>query len=679
LTARRAVKPPEAPAAPSTAPSPGVVATAAKSGAPASLSAEEASRLSQVPTLDYKAIGFRCGLEIHQQLATRKLFSLCPSEVVDPDKVAALATAVYDRRLRATQSELGEVDAAALAEARKRKAFRYVAIRGLTSLVETDEEPPHPMSRDALDVGLTMAGLIGARPVAEVHVMRKTVIDGSNTSGFQRTALLAMGGRLEVEGGDVRCQALSIEEDSARKLSEEGGLVTYTLDRLGIPLLELSTETDIRDPAHAQRTAARIGALLRATGRVKRGLGTIRQDLNVSVAVGARVEVKGCQDLRALPRVIEQECRRQLWLHSVRGALASRGAVAPGAGAAKDVTSVFAGSEAKMVSGQVRAGGKAMGLRLPGYAGLLKGATKDGPRLGRELADHAKVAAGVKGLFHSDELPAYGIGQAEVEGVRKALGCGPDDAFVLCVEKEPVARQALDAAAARARQALEAPVQEVRAVQPDDSTRFMRPMPGAARMYPETDVPPIRITADHWEGILGRLPAKPEERIKGLVKDLGLNAELARQVAAEGLEDEVRALAAAGDATLAARVLLQMIPALANGERLMARLPELFGHLKAGRFAKEALQDILKALDADPAMPMGDAIAKAGAGVADVRTVDDVIAKVVAERADFVRSKGMAAMGPLMGPVMAELRGKADGGLVSERLRLALEKAAAKP
>lgn len=640
------------------------------------MNGEQARTAATADRLDYKAVGFRCGLEIHQQLDTRKLFSPCPSAVLDADEVTARTIAVVDRRLRATQSELGELDPAALAEMRKGKAFRYLAVEGLTSLVETDEEPPHPMSQDALDVGLQFAGLIGARPVHEVHVMRKTVIDGSNTSGFQRTAFLAWGGKLDVEGGAVRCQTLSLEEDSARKLDDAGGLVTYTLDRLGIPLLELATETDIVDPAHAQRTAARIGALLRATGRVKRGLGTIRQDLNVSVAVGTRVEVKGCQDLRALPRIVEGEVRRQLWMHHVREALAARKPATPGASA--DVSASFAGTAAKAVKEATAKGGKVLGLRLPGFAGLLKGASKDGPRLGRELADHAKVAAGVKGLFHSDELPAYGITDAEVAAVRKALGCAEGDAFALCVESEPVARRALDAAAARAKAALLSPTGEVRAVQPDDSTRFLRPMPGAARMYPETDVPPIRIPEARWKATLESLPAKPEEKVAQLVQRHGVSQDTARQLLAEGLDQEFGVLVQAGtDAGLAGRVMLQYLPALANGEKVLGRLPEVAAALKAGRFAKEAVEPLLKALDAGPSASLDEAMAKAGLGAAaDTRAVDAVIAKVLADRADFVKARGLGAMGPLMGPVMAELRGKVDGAVISARLKAALEKAA---
>jgi glutamyl-tRNA(Gln) amidotransferase subunit E len=645
----------------------------------AALTGEQARQWATADKLDYKAIGFRCGLEIHQQLATRKLFSPCPSDVVDPEQVEARTIAVLDRRLRATQSELGELDPAALAEMRKGKAFRYLAVDGLTSLVETDEEPPHPMSDEALAVGLQFAGLIGAHPVAEVHVMRKTVIDGSNTSGFQRTAMLAWGGRLDVEGGAVRCQTLSLEEDSARKLGEEGGLVTYTLDRLGVPLLELATEPDVVDPPHAQRTAARIGALLRATGRVRRGLGTIRQDLNVSVSVGTRVEVKGCQDLRAIPRIVEGEARRQLWMHHVRESLRAR-APAP-VGEPADVGAAFSATGAKSVKDALAKGGKVLGLRLPGFAGLLKGATKDGPRLGRELADHAKVAAGVKGIFHSDELPAYGVTDAEVAAVRKALGCDGQDAFALCAESAATARRALEAVAARAKAALDAPAGEVRAVQPDDSTRFLRPMPGAARLYPETDVPPIRIPEARWTETLAHLPPRPEERVALLVQAHGISKDMAQQLLADGREGDFQEVVQAGaDPALAGRILLQYLPLLPDGERVLPRLGEVASALKAGRFAKEAVEPILKALASDPAASLDAALAKAGVGAAaDARAVDAVIAKVLAERADFVRSRGLGAMGPLMGPVMAELRGKADGALISARLKAALEAAASAP
>ncbi|HUR61313.1 MAG TPA: Glu-tRNA(Gln) amidotransferase subunit GatE [Candidatus Thermoplasmatota archaeon] len=642
------------------------------------LTPEDAQRHSQAPQLDYKAIGFRCGLEIHQQLDTGKLFSRVPSEVIDGEEELRRRTIGSVRRtLRATGGETGELDAAAAAEARRQRSFQYLAIEGLTSLVELDEEPPRPLDQDAYGVGLTLLGLLSSRPVDEVHVMRKTVIDGSNTGGFQRTALIGTGGRIDVEGGEVGVWTIALEEDSARPLKEEAGLATYTLDRLGIPLVEIATAPDIRDPAHAQRTAARIGALLRSTGKVKRGLGTIRQDLNVSVGVGARVEIKGCQDLRAVARVIEAECRRQLWMHHVAGLLAARGFDPAAIPAPTDASPAFARSEAKMVKEALAKGHRVLGLRLPKCAGLLKGARKEAPRLGRELADHAKVAAGVKGIFHSDELPAYGITQDEVDAVRALLHAGPADGFALCIEQQPVARRALDAVAERLRQAVAGPQREVRGAQPDDSTRFLRPMPGAARMYPETDVPPTRLDLQRWRRALEQLPAKPEHRIAALVQRHGLSQDIATQLVAEGLEPEFAPLAETAGPTLAARILLQYLPALADADRVHRSLPQLVAALRAGRFAKEALPDLLKALDADPRLDAEAAIAKAaGPGMADAAAVDAVVAAVLAERADFVKARGLAAMGPLMGPVMAQLRGKADGALVSERLRLGIERAA---
>lgn len=640
------------------------------------LDGAEAARLATGGELDYAAIGFRCGLEIHQQLDTAKMHCDCPSEVIDPERVAELTVAQFDRRLRATQSELGDVDVAARAEARRRRSFRYLAQRGHACLVELDEEPPHPLNADALDVTLQVAGLVEARPAAEVHVMRKTVIDGSNTSGFQRTALVATGGRIDAEGGDVGVWTIAVEEDSARKFEEQSGLVTYTLDRLGIPLIELATAPDIKDPQHAQATARRIGSLMRATGRVKRGLGTIRQDLNVSVGVGDRIEIKGCQDLRAVPRVIENECRRQLWLHHVRCELESRGFGPDDVEGPVDVSDVFASSQSKVVKSALKSKGRVLALALPKWAGLVQGASKDGPRMGREFADHAKVAAGVRGVFHSDELPAYGIEIAEAEGVRNMLGLGPQDAYVLCVEQAAVARRALEAVAERAVQAAIGVPREVRAAQPDDSTRFMRPLPGAARMYPETDIPPSRIGSDRWADVLARLPELPEAKEARFVQTHGVSADIAAQLVREGEDAAFEELVAAGaDKSLVARALLQFLPERQHPDRLRSRLAELFAALARGDFAKEALPALLEVLDDEPTMPISKAIAKAGAGAADASAVDEVVARVIAQRHDFVRDRGMAALGPLMGPVMAELRGKADGQVISQKLKAAIQAA----
>ncbi|HDS59720.1 MAG TPA: Glu-tRNA(Gln) amidotransferase subunit GatE, partial [Thermoplasmatales archaeon] len=264
--------------------------------------------------MDYAALGFKAGLEIHQQLDTHKLFCACPSVITEN------VDYTFERELRPTGSELGEVDRAALAEARRQRRFVYRASRAATCLVEADEEPPHAANAEGLEVCLTVATLLGSRVVDEIQFMRKIVIDGSATSGFQRTALVALGGKVD----SIGIQTICLEEDAARLLEEREGTVYYGLDRLGIPLIEIVTAPDITSPQEAEEVALRIGRLLRATKKVKRGLGTIRQDLNVSISAGNRVEIKGVQDLRSIPSILEKEVERQLELAAVAEELQNR-------------------------------------------------------------------------------------------------------------------------------------------------------------------------------------------------------------------------------------------------------------------------------------------------------------------------------------------------------------------
>ena len=260
------------------------------------------------------------GLEIHQQLDTKKLFCDCESKFVEESGSSFL------RRLRPTQSELGEVDRAALVQAEKKMRFRYQAPRCSSCLVEADEEPPHQANPESIDIVLTVAALLNAKPVDEIHFMRKIVIDGSNTSGFQRTAMVAMGGHIEVNGRNITIPTFCLEEDAARKVDSTAGEITYRLDRLGIPLIEVATGPDMRSAEEVKEVALRIGSIMRATHHVKRGLGTIREDVNISIPGGARVEIKGAQDLRLLPTYVEREMERQRSLLKIRDILKDRGA-----------------------------------------------------------------------------------------------------------------------------------------------------------------------------------------------------------------------------------------------------------------------------------------------------------------------------------------------------------------
>jgi len=256
--------------------------------------------------LDYNKLGFKCGLEIHRQLEGKKLFCKCPA--INSDDKPNLKV---ERYLRAAAGETGEVDIAASFEMKKGKKFIYEADSKDCCLVELDESPPEPVNQDALSTALEIALLLNATIVDEIQFMRKTVVDGSNVSGFQRTALIAFDGFIETSKGKVNIPTLLLEEEAAKKIKATDSSVTYRLDRLGIPMVEIATDASIKDPEHCKETAEKIGMILRSTGKVKRGLGTIRQDVNVSIKGHARVEIKGFQDLKSIPKVINNEITRQ--------------------------------------------------------------------------------------------------------------------------------------------------------------------------------------------------------------------------------------------------------------------------------------------------------------------------------------------------------------------------------
>ena len=257
--------------------------------------------------INYNNLGFKCGLEIHQQLEGKKLF--CSCSTINSDKEPDVR---FERRLRAVAGETGEIDIAAKHEMQKGKKFIYDADSNDTCLIEYDEQPPNELNKQALETTLKLALLLNAKIADEIQVMRKTVVDGSNVAGFQRTALIATDGFIETSKGKVRIPIICLEEEAAQKLEDGKDFVRYRLDRLGIPLIEIATDADIKNNEHAKEVAAHIGMVLRSVPGMKRGLGTIRQDVNVSIKDGARTEIKGFQDLKSIPKVIEYEIKRQL-------------------------------------------------------------------------------------------------------------------------------------------------------------------------------------------------------------------------------------------------------------------------------------------------------------------------------------------------------------------------------
>ncbi|MEM4699449.1 MAG: Glu-tRNA(Gln) amidotransferase subunit GatE [Candidatus Nezhaarchaeales archaeon] len=626
--------------------------------------------------LDYESLGLRVGLELHQQLDTRhKLFCSCPTRLRDDEPDVR-----FLRRLRPTQSELGQVDEAALFEFKRGRSYLYEAYDDTVCLVEMDEEPPHEVNPEALDAALEAALLLKATPVDQVCVMRKLVIDGSNTTGFQRTMLIAVGGPealIEDEEGPVKIETICLEEDAARKVGERGELVEYRLDRLGIPLIEVTTAPTIKSPEQARRVALKIGRLLRATGKVKRGLGTIRQDLNVSIRDGAKVEIKGVQDLDLLPKIIELEVIRQLSLLKVARELRSRG-VDPSDIAEEfvDVSDVFRATRCKVIASSLQAGHRVLAVKLPGFAGVIGFEIQPGRRLGTELKDYAVFWGGVSGIFHTDELPAYGISAEEVEELKKRVGAGELDAVVFTAAPVERAREALKAVVSRARLAVLGVPEETRSANPDGTTKYSRPRPGAARMYPETDVRPVAISQERIDEIRRRLPETPEEKLRRFVEVYGLPIELAEAMLRSrrlGLFERAVRETKAPPVLIASTIESTLKGLRKEGVNVDAvtdeQLLDAFRAVAEGRVSKEAIPDLVKWLASKPGGTVEEALKELGLRALSEEELRRIVAEVVGSNLDLVKRRGEAAINALMGEVMRQVRGRADGGLVAKLIK----------
>lgn len=598
----------------------------------------------------------KIGIEIHQQLDTKKLFCPCESRIIDQTPEYAIR-----RKQRAVLSEMGKFDPAAMAEMKKDKTFNYEGYKSLC-LVELDEEPPHPLNKEALEVSAQAAMLLNAKMAEEIHVMRKTVVDGSNTSGFQRTALIATDGYVETKEGKIRIPSICLEEDAARIIEKKDNETTYRLDRLGIPLIEIATSPDIKTPEQAREVAAAIGRILRSV-KIKRGLGTIRQDLNVSIEGAERTEIKGVQELDLIPNIVENEAGRQKALLEIKETLGKRKARANAE--PLDVTELFKDTQSKIAK-KLAQEGAIYAARLEGFAGLLGKEVNPNRRFGTELSEYAK-SQGTSGLFHSDELPNYGISAEEVGKVKELLKVKENDGFILIGGPKEKAKKAMDAVIKRAAEATEKVPSETRRALEDGTSSFMRPLPGPARMYPETDIPPVPAP----EGI--KMPEMIDERIRRIAKKHAIPEDAVKEMLDTGRLGAFEAAVKMGvNNTVAYTTLTAQMSAISREGAKVERLNEeiittMFAALSKGAFAKEALPDILKSL------AQGKTIEQAmnEKGLGGETDLDGIIDEVFREKPELVQQK---AFKPLMGIVMQKARGKIDGQKVAQALQKRLEK-----
>lgn len=470
----------------------------------------------------YSKLGFKCGLEIHQRLATEeKLFCKCNAKQTGESAILEI-----ERMQRAVAGELGMIDESTRFESKKGRKFIYHLYRKSTCLVDIDEEPPGLLNNQALEIAMLVSKSLNSNIPDEIEPMRKGVVDGSDPSAFQRTMLVGYDGSLNVDGKEIAIPSIFLEEESSGILGSSATEVVYGVDRLGIPLIEIDTDPVISTPQEAKKVAMKIGLLLRLTGMVQRGIGSIRQDVNVSIKGGARIEVKGFQEIDSVDEIIDNEVQRQVKLLGVKKELLERKATI---GKPMELTGIFRHTYAKILSDQAWQGGSIFGLKLGGFRGIIGKEINPRMRLGTEISDYAKMAE-VRGIIHSDEnlLESYKMTDKEVEEVEEALGIGPNDAFVLIAESKERCIKAMELVMVRAKLAMEGVPSETRAADArNKTTRFLRPIPGGARMYPETDALPIETAA------LSRKIGNKRIDIEGIRKNLDKeikNKQLAEQM-----------------------------------------------------------------------------------------------------------------------------------------------------
>jgi len=616
-------------------------------------------------------VGVKVGLEIHQQLATnKKLFCNCTP--LESDEYFTK----FQRKLRASKSELGEFDPAALFEKSKSKTIMYYANPESSCLVEQDEEPPHELDEDARKIALIIASALKSNIFSEIYPMRKTVVDGSNTTGFQRTMLISQGGFFDVEGTKIGIQSICLEEDAAKILGEQGSIRKYGLERLGVPLVEIATEPFEVKPHEVRKIALSLGRILRSTKKVKRGLGSIRQDVNVSIKEGGVViEVKGVQQLEQLEKVVEYEAKRQHGLLKISKKLQEKNWIHVNQDDRKDITELFSKCKSKIIQNAIKKNQKIFAVSFRNMAGMFGYSPYEGIRLGKEVAELVRFF-GLGGVFHSDELPNYGIEKSDVENLKEFLKINENDGFLILAIPEEKIHAIVDQIILRIEHIKNKGIPiDTRLATQTGETKFLRPRPGAARMYPETDIPPILISKEELEDARKNIPKSWDESIKELQTKYKINPQLTEQIfdsryieLFERIVERTKV-----NPTFVASVLCSTITNLErsglNSNLLQNEdIVKSFELLEVGKIAKESIEIIYENIMAGKAKTTEDAMKNTAIEAVNESDLEKIIEEMVEKNEDIIKNQKERSIGPLMGIAMKELRGKASGEIVNKLL-----------
>ena len=621
--------------------------------------------------LDIKNIGLKVGLEIHQQLDTKKKL-FCDCTPIEEEEFSIK----FSRKLRAAKSELGKIDPAALFESTKSKTIVYYANPKSSCLVEEDEEPPHALDTDAKNIALLISSALGSKIFSEIHVMRKTVIDGSNTTGFQRTMLVAQGGYIEVDGKKVGVQSICLEEDAGKLIKDEGNHRFFSLDRLGVPLVEIALDPVEGDPKFVKDIALTLGRLLRVTKKVMRGIGTIRQDVNISVEGGGVIEVKGVQQLDQLEKIIEFEAKRQHGLKIISEKINQTEFT----GIDKkedvfDVTEVMQECNSKIIKKSIEKQEKIFGIKIKTLKGIFGFEPYSDVRLGKEIGQLVRFF-GIGGVFHSDELPNYGIEDIDIKRVSEKLDIQSDDAFLIIAGEKISVGFAIDSIINRIELAKNGPPAETRAATQNGDTIFLRPRPGASRMYPETDIPTVKVTNEELVQVRSNIPKSWEESIRELEEKYQINNQLAEQIFDSEYFEIFEKICSKkqNSPNFVVSVLCSTITnlersgldsSLLNDEQIMTTF-ELLGQEKIN---KESIQIIFEQIMSKKISDVLQALENASITQLTENELDSILDKIIQDNTDKIKQEQMRALSGIMGIAMKEIRGKASGKIINQKLK----------
>ncbi len=485
------------------------------------------------------------GLEVHMQIDVGKLFCKCNTE-------GQLLEESFIRRLHSSSGEIGSKDISTYYEEARDRLFKYIVSEN-SCLVEADEEPPLEINRKALKAALAMSMAFSSSIMDRVSVMRKVVIDGSNTSGFQRTSLIGIGGEIKSGKALAGITTICLEEDSCRKVEEKANMVVYSLDRLGLPLIEISTSPDMKSAEDAMSIAREIGNRMLVMGLLRKGADAIRQDINFSMGYG-RVEIKGVSKLSAFREILENEADRQKWLAEAVKRVKANG------GFEKlefsDVTPLLTDTDSKIIWKGLNDGKKIYATKLANFRGVMK---TDHFRFGREIADALKQI-NIKGVIHYEELPAYGLTINERETITEYFSLKDNDSFLLLIIEPDKVQDASTVIKERIEKLLSLDFSETRAALEDNTTRYMRPLSGSSRMYPETDIPLIKIDKQILEEASEEIPEGLESFTNSISRKYGISIQDAETIISDGKLEKFTLLANEKNGKVLSRIINQTIP-----------------------------------------------------------------------------------------------------------------------